>query len=304
DAVALVLSEEGCQQLMNEAAAQQFVMDAFGHLKAIGASAAARPLLDKAREAAGKGLQKRALELADEAVAAAPDDLPPRIFRAGLHLQNARLPEAVVDLNRLIEIQPDRPDWWQTRGETRFRVGDPTGAVADFDEVIRLRPQSAPKHWQRGIALFYEGRYADGRDQFALHRQVNPDDVENATWHFLCAAKLDGFDKARAQLLPVGPDGRVPMKEVYALYAGKGSVVDIEAAVAAEPPGARRQSARFYADLYLALYEEAAGRRGASARYITAAAKDFAQHGYMGDVARIHALWLTDELAKAGGKKP
>ncbi|TPG20531.1 catalase [Sphingomonas koreensis] len=48
DAVALVLSDEGCQALMKEAAAVQFVMDAFGHLKAIGATEAAKPLLDKA----------------------------------------------------------------------------------------------------------------------------------------------------------------------------------------------------------------------------------------------------------------
>jgi catalase len=48
DAVALVLSEEGCHALVQEGAAVQFVMDAFGHLKAIGASAAAKPLLDKA----------------------------------------------------------------------------------------------------------------------------------------------------------------------------------------------------------------------------------------------------------------
>lgn len=48
DAIAVVLSEQGCETLMNEAAAVQFVMDAFGHLKAIGASEAAQPLLDKA----------------------------------------------------------------------------------------------------------------------------------------------------------------------------------------------------------------------------------------------------------------
>ena len=48
DAVAIVLSEEGCAALMKEGAAVQFVMDAFGHLKAIGHSAAAKPLLDKA----------------------------------------------------------------------------------------------------------------------------------------------------------------------------------------------------------------------------------------------------------------
>jgi catalase len=48
DAVALVLSEDGCAALLKEAAAIQFVMDAFGHLKAIGATEEAQPLLDRA----------------------------------------------------------------------------------------------------------------------------------------------------------------------------------------------------------------------------------------------------------------
>ncbi len=48
DAIAVVLSREGCDMLMNEAAAIQFVMDAFGHLKAIGHTPEAKPLLDKA----------------------------------------------------------------------------------------------------------------------------------------------------------------------------------------------------------------------------------------------------------------
>jgi len=48
DAVAIILSEEGCKALLKEGAAVQFAMDAFGHLKAIGASAAAKPLLEKA----------------------------------------------------------------------------------------------------------------------------------------------------------------------------------------------------------------------------------------------------------------
>jgi catalase len=48
DAVALVLSREAATALTNEAAAVQFVMDAFGHLKAIGHGPEAQPLLDKA----------------------------------------------------------------------------------------------------------------------------------------------------------------------------------------------------------------------------------------------------------------
>lgn len=48
DAIAVLLSEDGCAALLKEAAAVEFVMNAFGHLKAIGASDAAKPLLDKA----------------------------------------------------------------------------------------------------------------------------------------------------------------------------------------------------------------------------------------------------------------
>ncbi|MEO5938801.1 MAG: catalase [Sphingomonas sp.] len=48
DAVAVILSDAGCAAMLKEAAAVQWVMDAFGHLKAIGASEAAQPLLDKA----------------------------------------------------------------------------------------------------------------------------------------------------------------------------------------------------------------------------------------------------------------
>ena len=48
DAVALVLSADGAAMLTKEAAAVQFVMDAFGHCKAIGASDGAKALLNKA----------------------------------------------------------------------------------------------------------------------------------------------------------------------------------------------------------------------------------------------------------------
>lgn len=48
DACAVVLSKEATAKLTKEGAAVQWVMDAFGHLKAIGHNAAAKPLLDKA----------------------------------------------------------------------------------------------------------------------------------------------------------------------------------------------------------------------------------------------------------------
>ena len=48
DACAVVLSAEAAAKLVKEGAAVQWVMDAFGHLKAIGYNDEAKPLLDKA----------------------------------------------------------------------------------------------------------------------------------------------------------------------------------------------------------------------------------------------------------------
>jgi catalase len=48
DAVALILSKPGCDLLLGEGAATDFAKDAFGHLKAIGYTPEAQPLLEKA----------------------------------------------------------------------------------------------------------------------------------------------------------------------------------------------------------------------------------------------------------------
>ncbi|MBJ7485731.1 catalase [Brevundimonas sp.] len=63
DAVALVLSEAGCAELTKEGAAIDFVAHAFGHLKAIGFTAEAQPLLDKANVEPDDGV----IDLADGA---------------------------------------------------------------------------------------------------------------------------------------------------------------------------------------------------------------------------------------------
>lgn len=59
DAVALVLTQDAAQKLAQDSAALSFVLDAFAHLKAIGHTAGAQPLLDRA------GIQPDAGVLAD-----------------------------------------------------------------------------------------------------------------------------------------------------------------------------------------------------------------------------------------------
>lgn len=168
-----------------------------------------------------------------------------------------------------------------------FQAGRVEESVAGFDRVVELSPQMAPYLWQRGIALYYVGRYEDCRAQFELHRTVNPNDVENATWHFLCVARLESPEAARTALLPVGPDRREPMTRVYEMFRGDFPPEELLPTVSDSP------LARFYAHLYLGLYYEALGRGAEARKNIAAAADDeYRVGGYMHDVARIHLARL------------
>ena len=172
------------------------------------------------------------------------------------------------------------------RGEEFFRAGKVKDSVREFDREIELVPQVEAGHWQRGISLYYAGEYERGAKQFDLHQTVNPEDVENAAWHFLCAVRSPGgsIDKARKNLISVTDDPRVPMKEVQQMFAGMLAPSDVLSA--AKKNGSAQ--ARFYADLYVGLYYEAEGKPKESLDHIEQAAQNPASQHYMGDVARVH----------------
>jgi len=181
------------------------------------------------------------------------------------------------------------------RAVTDFERGRIAESAAGFDALIKVRPDVAPELWQRGITLYYAGRYADCRAQFELHRTVNPNDVENAAWHFLCVARAESATKARAALLPVGPDARVPMRQVYDLFRGVLTPEAVLKAAGSQP------SAQFYAQLYLGLYFEGLGDDRRALEHITTAAADrfAAAGGYMHTVAKVH-LGILKQRAAAG----
>lgn len=170
------------------------------------------------------------------------------------------------------------------RAVADFENGRVAESVAGFDALVKVLPAFAPQLWQRGIALYYAGRYADCRAQFESHRTVNPNDVENAAWHFLCVARAESPAKAKSALLPVGPDARVPMRQIYEMFRGTMKPEEVLAAAG------NQASPQFYAQLYLGLYYEAIGDGPRALEHIKAAADDryAAVGGYMHSAARVH----------------
>jgi len=193
---------------------------------------------------------------------------------------------------------------YYVRARERFRAGRIPEAVADFDKYVELRPEIEPRQWERGIALFYAGLFKKGAKQFELYQTFDGHDVENSVWRFLCMAPEVGVRRAQAVMLPIENDRRVPMMQVFELFRGKLKPEEVLAAARAGEPNDEALAGRlFYAHLYLGLWFEANGDGKQARRYIDLAADEKLKtnprlNRYMWDVARIHQRLLRGELKR------
>lgn len=259
------------------------------------ATAAESPSVEAALQSMRKGDATNAIATLGALLKEKPEDSRAWHLRAQIRGMTGDADGAIADLGEAIQREPKSPYLVEERGMMHFRRNHLDKALADFDRANELDPRMGPQNWQRGIALYYAGRFADGRRQFELHQTVNSADVENAVWHFLCHAREKNPEVAREALIPIRGDTRVPMKEVHQLFAGKATPADVIRAAEETPadPKAKRRHL-FYAKLYLGLYFEAIGDKAKAAENIRAAADTAPRDDYMGDVARVHARRLNE----------
>jgi lipoprotein NlpI len=251
-------------------------------------------LLRAGREALAKGRITEALELADKAAAQAPNNPQAYLLRGLAHEAARRSAEAIAAYDKVIALDTKNADVYNRRGSEHFKLGHIDQSIKDFDRFIELRPDEEPGHWKRGISYYYAGKFDEGRRQFEGYEKVDTNDVENAVWHFLCAARKDGIDKARKGLLKIGNDKRIPMMKVYELFAGKAQPAEVlQAAMAGQPSEEELKARLFYAHLYLGLYYEVAGNKQRAQEHMTEAVGKYRIGHYMGDVARVHAELLN-----------
>jgi lipoprotein NlpI len=197
--------------------------------------------------------------------------------------------EAVASLTKCLKLDADNDEALDLRGSSQFMRGKFVESVADFNREIALKPEKANGHWRRGISLFYAGKYEAGKKQFEGYEKVDTNDVENAVWHFLCAARKDGVKKARASMLKIGKDRRVPLMQVYELFKGTLKPADVlTAANAGTLADEQRKPMLFYAHLYLGLYHDVLGEKKKAAEHMALAAGKYKIGHYMGEVARVH----------------
>jgi len=209
-------------------------------------------------------------------------------------LQKRDAQAAVAAADALVNQYATQPVAWRLAGDLYLRAGEVKQAIVQFQRYVERVPEHEPDLWQYGIALAFDGQFEAGRKLFELHRTVNPNDVENALWHYYCVAKASSAQAARAGLLPAPGDRRPPMEELLKLYRGEADEAVVRAAIEQFPKGSRDyDAALFYGELYLAMFADAQGDRKRAIELATkaAAAKDV---NYMTDVGRIYYLAVRD----------
>lgn len=190
----------------------------------------------------------------------------------------------------------------QRAAELLYLSGAAEESLLVFDRVVELDPESAPHNWQRGIALATCGKFAAGAAQFKVHHEVNPDDVENSAWYFLCVAKSKTVEAARQSIIPSRGDGREPMMSVLRLLRGEIEPEEVlQAAVSNTREGPPRRLAQFYAELYIGLYHDALGEQQLAAEHLRRST-EYGLDGYMAHTARVYLQERLEASANAESK--
>ncbi len=92
----------------------------------------------RAKELARSGDADGAAQLADELIAAHPQEMQVWLLRGNLHELGDNHAAATADLTRAIELNSGEPHLFYTRGRYRFQLGNNAGAVEDFDSGLEL----------------------------------------------------------------------------------------------------------------------------------------------------------------------
>ncbi len=218
--------------------------------------------------------------------------------------------KAFANAKKICELAPDDFRLQSFLGEVSFASGEFETCVTAYDAMIRIAPSIEPSLWQRGLALYYADRFEDGVKQFETHQTVNSQDVENAVWHLLCAARVSDVDAARKRLIPITGDTRVPMSQVYEMFAGRMAPDEVlkaslETSARVQEGGEGHRLQQYYAHLYIGLYHEMLGKNELAIASLKKAKEinPLGKMDFMGQVARVH-LDLREKQANESSEKP
>ncbi|PKF51887.1 lipoprotein NlpI [Enterovibrio nigricans] len=107
---------------------------------------------------------------------------------------------ARLDFNRSLSFDPAQPDVFNILGVYFTQSGMYDAAYEAFDSTLELNEIHQYAERNRGIALYYGGRYMLAERDLLKHYNDNINDAYRALWLYLVDIENDGAELARQQL--------------------------------------------------------------------------------------------------------
>jgi lipoprotein NlpI len=105
----------------------------------------------------------------------------------------------------------------------------------------------------------------------------------------LCVAKTEGLEAARKTVIPSRGDRREPMMSILEMLQDKIEPAEVERRAKEIPiqDPVNGSLARFYGDLYIALYHDALGQSQSARQYLKRSLS-YGVEGYMSQTAKVY----------------
>ncbi|AXF78306.1 lipoprotein NlpI [Erwinia tracheiphila] len=95
------------------------------------------------------------------------------------------------DFSQALSIRPDMPEVFNYLGIYLTQAGNFDAAYEAFDSVLELDPTHNYAHLNRGIALYYGGRFKLAQDDLLAFYQDDPNDPFRSLWLYLDEREVD-----------------------------------------------------------------------------------------------------------------
>ena len=92
--------------------------------------------------------------------------------------QQEKYSEAIQDLTKVIELNPEDAEAYYFRGFTHYSQGEHKHAIEDFTKAIELNPGDAEVYHFRGFIYYNQGEHEHAIKDFTKAIELNPDYAE------------------------------------------------------------------------------------------------------------------------------
>lgn len=97
--------------------------------------------------------------------------------RGAIRRKNKNFKGAIADYNQALRVDPEHAKAYNNRGACKFHLKDYTGAIADYDQAIRLKPGYTKAYRNRSNAHFYLGNFEQAIADLNVVLQHRPNDA-------------------------------------------------------------------------------------------------------------------------------